>query len=297
MMMHIHCRKITLQFITTCICSMISLCAWAVYPYYDAELSYSHDTNINNADFSRDRLEDDILIAGVTASLPVPLTQRSGLLLSANTEYHYFTQWEDISEWSLGGKLTYRYKPGMAFNAMWYEFMAGGSLLLHQDSSLRDGGQVYVDLGLGKSLTDRIQLRGGYHFNVRRAWDSVAYDTETHRVYANVDWKLVSRINLYGNLGWQYGDVVSSVVITPGGIYGGGPLSIQTEPDSALSDGVQQRGAYNINARTAIGTLGLNYAITQKLALDASARYARSEGDKSLSYEGFRFLCGLLYRF
>src|SRR3972149_9813458 len=102
--MHIHHWKKYLRLVAICSCSTVSLCAWAVNSYYDAELSYSHDTNINNADFSSDILEDDVLIAGFTASLPVLLTQRSGLLLSGNTEYHYFTQWEDISEWKLGGK-------------------------------------------------------------------------------------------------------------------------------------------------------------------------------------------------
>ena len=163
---------------------------------------------------------------------------------------------------------------------------------------MRDGGQIYVDLGLGKSLTDRLQLRGGYHFALRRAWNSDIYDTESHRVYVNIDWKLAERLNLYGNLGWQYGDIVSTVLIRPGGIYGGsGPGAIPLESDPALSEGNQRRGAYTTDAHTAIGTLGLNYAFTQKLALDASVRYVTSDASGPISYQGYRFLCGLLYRF
>jgi hypothetical protein len=266
----------------------------AAQPYYDAEFSVDHDTNIGNAERGVDKLDDNILIFGVAASQPYPVTPRSGLLFSGSASYRRYTRWEDLSHWALGGKFIYRLKPGAAYDAEWFELTAGATLLQHQRSSLRDGGIVFVDLATGRKLTDQLEVRGGYQYSVRRAWNDDVFDNDDHRFYAHFDWRLADRHTLYGTLAWQTGDVVSTATQDVDFL----AVSTAASPDHALSsENHPARIAYRIGADTLSSELGFNYAFTASLAFDLSARYLHADGDGNQKYNDTRILAGLLYRF
>jgi hypothetical protein len=262
--------------------------------YVDAEFSVDHDSNISNASHGGDELDDNILIFGLSANRPQPLTARSGLLLTGRAEYDRYTLWEDLSHFSIGGKIAWRYQPGTSYDAIWYEISSGATLLKHQDSRLRDGGIVFADLSLGSRVTDRLQLRAGYRYRLRRSWDGNVFDNEGHRVYASGDWQAADRLLFYATAGWQTGDAVSTSRQDPAI----GALATAMAADWALGTwkGLP-RVAYRIDADTVTGEFGFNYEIRAGLALDVSARYLHTDGPSKLSYDGLRILGGLLYRF
>lgn len=262
--------------------------------YFDAEFSVDHDSNISNASHRGDVVDDNILIFGLSANRPQILTPRSGLLLTGRVEYDRYTLWEDLSHLSVDGKLAWRYQPGTAFNSIWYEAAAGAALLQHQDSALRDGGKAFIDLSLGSRLTDRLQVRTGYRYSLRRAWSNTVFDDDDHRLYASGDWQAADRLLLYATVGWQTGDVVSTSRMDPAI----NALASARGPDPALGTwNGMPRIAYRIDADSVTGELGFNYAIRADLALDVSARYLNTDGPSNLSYDGLRVLGGLLYRF
>ena len=74
---------------------------------------------------------------------------------------------------------------------------------------------MFVDLSLGSRLTDRLQIRTGYRYSVRRAWSNGVFDNEDHRLYASADWQAADRLLLYATVGWQTGEVVSTSRMDP----------------------------------------------------------------------------------
>ena len=266
----------------------------AAQPYYDAELSVDHDSNIGNAEHRVDKLDDNILIFGITASQPYPVTQYSGLLFSGSVNYRRYTQWDYLSHWAFGGKVVYRVKPGAAYDAEWFELTASATLLQFERSSLRDGGLAFIDAATGRKLTDRLVVRVGYQYSVRRSWNDNIFDNDDHRLYAHFDWQPADRGTLYGTLAWQTGDVVSTASQNPVIL----AVSTAASPDRALSPtNLPPRIAYRIDADVVSGEAGLNYALTTSLAFDLSARYLHADGDGNQRYSDTRILAGLLYRF
>jgi len=58
--------------------------------------------------------------------------------------------------------------------------------------------------------SDVLLVRAGYGFDVRRGRDSAVFDTESHRLFAHLDYRLNQRITLYATSGWRDAEVVST---------------------------------------------------------------------------------------
>lgn len=260
--------------------------------YFDTELSYVHEDNVAHAARASAALDDDVMLARASANWLQPTSPRGGLLASLAGEYQAYTRWSALSRATVSGQLSYRYKPSTDFNAPWLEVSANGALHQFRDSAMRDGGRVGFEAATGSALTDRLNLRLAYRFAIDRSWHDAVFDSEVHRVYGNVDWR-IGRMTCYTTLGWQRGDAVSSTI-----------KSIELDAaaraqasDSALSDEQHSRIAYRLDADTLSATLGFNVALASRLALDVSALYFDADSETGAHYRGYRVTAGVLYRF
>ena len=147
---------------------------------------------------------------------------------------------------------------------------------------------------ISRKLTDQMEIRGGYQYSARRAWNGDVFDNDDHRLYAHLDWRLTDRHTLYSTLGWQTGDVVSTATQDKNIL----DVSTAASPDHALSYANRPpRIAYRIDADILSSEVGFNYAFTASLAFDLSARYLHADGSGDHAYDDTKILAGLLYRF
>lgn len=272
--------------------------------YFDVSLDYLHDDNIGRAEFDRDILEDNIVILSGSLNMPQVLDSRAGLLHSLRIEYAAHTEWEDLSALTASAASTFRYQPGASFSAPWYEAQLVAALLQHRDSDIRDGAQVRLNLAVGSNFTDRLVGRIGYRYELRRAWEEDVFDLDNHRFSGNLDYDVSERVTLYGTLGWQTGEVVSTATPRPQVLNAAETWrldeALSERPAAAVPVGgfyPGDRYAYRIDADTLTGELGINLALSQKLALDLSALHFRAYGEGDNDYDGLLLRAGLLYRF
>ena len=261
-------------------------------PYFDTELSYLHEDNFAHAAHASAALDDDVLLARASVNWLVPTSARSGLLSSLAGEYQRYSRWQALSRAALAGQLSYRYKPYAAFNAPWLEANVSGALRQFQDSSIRNGGRLAFEAATGSALTDRINVRLAYRFALERSWHEAVFDSDSHRVDGSVNWH-TDRTTYYGMLAWQRGDTVSSVANTA-------ELNVVASArarDGALSDAAHSRRAYRLDADTLSATLGVNFALAARLAVDVAALYFDADSATGAHYRGYRVTAGLLYRF
>lgn len=272
--------------------------------YVDVSLDYLHDDNVGRAEVDADILEDDIVALSGSLNVPQLLDSRSGLLHSLRLEYAAHTQWEDLSALAVSAASTFRYQPGASFSAPWYEAQLVAALLQHRDSDIRDGAQLSLNLAVGSNFTDRLVGRMGYRYELRRAWDEDVFDLDNHRFSGNLDYDVSERVTVYGTLAWQTGEVVSTATPRPQVLNASETWhldeALSERPAAAIPVGgfyPGERFAYRIDADTLTGELGINLAMSQKLALDFSALHYRAYGEGDNDYDGLLLRAGLLYRF
>jgi hypothetical protein len=272
--------------------------------YADVSLDYLHDDNIGRAELDRDILEDNIVTLSGSLNMPRLLGSRAGLLNSLRLEYAAQTEWEDLSALTASAASTFRYQPGAAFSAPWYEAQLVAALMQHQDSDIRDGARLRLNLAVGSDFTDRLVGRAGYRYELRRAWEGEVFDLDNHRFSGSLDYGINDWVTLYGTFAWQTGEVVSTATPRPQVLN----ASEARHLDEALSErppGAARVGnffegdrvAYRLDADTLTGELGLNVALSRKLALDFSALHFQAYGDGDNDYDGLQLRAGLLYRF
>ena len=272
--------------------------------YVDVSLDYLHDDNIGRAELEGDVLEDNIVTLSGSLNMPRLLGSRSGLLNSFRLEYAAQTEWEDLSALTASAASTFRYQPGAAFSAPWYEAQLVAALTQHHDSDIRDGGRLRLNLAVGSDFTDRLVGRLGYRYELRRAWEGEVFDLDNHRFSGSLDYGVNDWVTLYGTFAWQTGEVVSTATPRPQVLN----ASEARHLDEALSErplGAARVGnffegdrvAYRLDADTITGELGLNVALSRKLALDLSALHFQAYGDGDNDYDGLQLRAGILYRF
>lgn len=272
--------------------------------YVDIALEYLYDDNIGRAEVDDDILDDNIIALSGSFNLPQVLNARAGLLHTLRLEYAGNAEWEDLSAFTASAASTFRFRPGAAFSAPWYEAQLAAALLQHRDSDIRDGGQIRLNLSVGSNLTDRLVGRVGYRYELRRAWEDEVFDLDNHRFSGNVDYGVNERVTLYGTLAWQTGEVVSTATPRPQVLNASEARhlddALSERPVGAIRVGnffQGERVAYRLDADTLTGEVGLNLALSQKLALDLSALHFRAYGDGDNDYDGLQLRAGLFYRF
>lgn len=283
------------------LCALAALCcARAAHADLDdlkvrLTADYTWDDNVNRGT-EDDRLSDQFASARIGLSLPLNLSARTRLMLSASGGGELFDKYDGLDRTfaELQGELQYRGSGkfgapiyGLFFRTAqdWY------------DTTLRDGYRASIGVSLRKPATDRIFLFGALGYN-RRDGKSEVFDNEEWFVRGTLDYSLSARNTLYVGLEYRYGDSVSS---------GPPSLGALNIADAVVADDVfPDRFAYKAKAHTGILTLGYNFAFAGRHALDFSYRgiYARAEdqppsnvSEDDLYYYDNQFTASYLFRF
>lgn len=271
---------------------------WAVYAY-DDNISRSLLKGEQESDHSL-RLEGNAqwrLPAGKDASA------RFGLMAAGERRFDF----HDLSQLQIGGSAGWLWRPTQGFSAPMFNFDVDLTGHVHEDSKIRDGGTLRATLGAHSRITERLSLRGGYRFTLRRARSSNVFDNERHGVFATGELILAPAVVLSATAAWERGDVVAnSTPVAPvttaatalvvDTAFGPSRFTDQMGPGPAPGPNAGRRVAYRLDADSWQFEVGTRIRLGQRMTLDLSSGYLRVEARRnSLDYDGMQIIASLGY--
>ena len=275
---------------------LLPQCAAAARPTLDLMVDLGYEQNLLRAAASEDRFDDQVVTLAGTLGYPYHLGERSGIhtrLAFARSQYATYDAF-DRTDASLS--VTYRTKPGLAFDAPWYAIGIKGELLDYDDSWLRSGYRLGFEGVVGARLSERLSARLGAHLSERRAdtertglMGGTLYDLREQRLFATADWKS-GTLTWYGGVTLQWGDLVSTATPTPWII----AYADEIQWDSAIG---ANRWGYRIDADTRLYDVGVNIPVGRSGALDMALRRFDIDGPGAIDYDGYALHLGYLFRF
>ena len=200
--------------------------------------------------------------------MPWQLSGTSRLVFSANAGGEKFKRYSGLDRLyaNIQGELQYR-KSGQFSEPIWGIFVRQGEDWY--DSSLRDGYRTSAGFSVRKPLTDKLFFFSALAYNQRDGRSKV-FDTKEVSLKANLDYSLSRRQTLYFGLEGRDGDIVSTA--SPNLAYF--DIAKAVVLDDVFTD--TPRFSYKLKAYTGIVTIGYNFALAERVALDLSYRAAYS---------------------
>lgn len=159
-------------------------------------------------------------------------------------------------------------------------------------SRIRDGVDYRAGLYVQERLTTAISLRAGGHWSGRHA-EGQAFDLGGSSGTMHLDWAPTAAANLYGDYQYYDGDLVSTNLSSPGAIAAASAI----DRDDAFSEGALSQYAYRLDAYAHLGTLGFNYALSPRYALDLQLQSVLARANTGYRYRREFSTLSVLLRF
>lgn len=255
----------------------------------DISAGYTYDDNVTRAEFSNDIEKDSILNVDAGATYNIPFNDKSYFSLKGTLEFNKYLDFNKLSNTRLGIHGSYHLRPFAGYSAIRYLARISYERRMY-DSELRDGSATYLQLGLSKRLTDLLSIRAGY-IKEKIDAESIVFDANNNRFYADADYRLNQKNTLYATLGYLDGDLVTTARAGIGITYKYWVV------DDAFAELSPLRWAYKLQGNATTIRLGDNFVIDSRQALDGSVLYYDSESDEGSTYSGFIYNLNYLYRF
>jgi opacity protein-like surface antigen len=236
-------------------------------PHVDVSADLTWDDNVTRA--SRDeRLSDTFARLNIGAGVPVGLTQHSRLLLDATVSGELYDRYSGLNRTFLNFNGELQYRGSGQYSAPTYGLYIRQAVDWY-NSDLRDGYRAGAGVSIRKPVTDRIHLFGAAGYNWRNANSTVFHGREW-TLRGDLDYTLAQRHTLYLGLEYKDGDTVTTSTPEPALV----AIRVASVPDDVFTN--PQRNSYRLKSRTGIATLGYNFAVKERQALDLSYRFAYS---------------------
>jgi hypothetical protein len=258
---------------------------------FSGSLGFGYDGNPANAESGNTVTGTGYAAANLAASL----TQRPGdstaILLRGSLDGQQYFNYVGLSSAKATLLLRGLYRPQLGFLSP--TFAAWGSAAALQfGASMRNSGEYRGGLYAAEQLTTTLNLRlGGYYVERRSA--SGVFDTDGRAATLDADWLLGQRLTGYLGYEFRYGGFDTSSPPDPGAAAG---ATASASDDAIVRDGVRDI-VYRLQGHAQSGTLGMNYALTPSLALDAQAQGIRTRVSTGDHYTRMMSTLSLLARF
>ena len=258
----------------------------------DGELGYATDDNVTRAARAPEILDDRFATVGAGFTWRQPVARHVRAVARAFGRYEHFEDYSELSNAVGGASLNVQFRARGSLLAPTYSFF-GKAQIADYGSAMRDSYLYSWGVSVEKSLTDRIITSLSLAANERDSKSEV-FDTGEVSASLNLDYQFTRRVATY--LGYQYleGDIVSTA----------SPfwLAIINEAsaiqaDDAFGGAAANRFAYRLNGETQLVTLGINFAIDERNAVDLSGRYADAESESGIRYKRNSVNLAYLLRF
>jgi hypothetical protein len=256
-----------------------------------ADLGLGYDDNSSNAVDGPDQRGNGVVAGNANLDFQWRPTLYTGLVLRGGLGAEGYTEDSKLSNGKVSLLARVAHRPAGGF------YMPTGAVWLSTayrefGSELRSGIDLRAGTYLMMPITTAIGMRVSAGLAERQA-DSKVFDLSTVSYGVDFDWRVASRVTTY--LGYQLidGDLVTSSSLAPVGGYG-----IYEEDDA-----FEGFWAYRLDARTQVATVGLNFALSRSLSIDAQLQRATASAEYAgpvtvdLSYERLQGTIGALLRF
>ena len=237
------------------------------------DFGYAYDDNVSRSGEERNRLWDNIFSMSGTLTRIWSFGSNGRALATALVSGEKFERWQGLGRFSGGLQAEYQYRTSGAFDAPTYA-VVGRAIYEQFESRLRTGPRYFAGVNARRAVTDRIELFGEVGMNARYGHSEV-FRLHDFAMKLNVDYALTRKATMYLAGEYRQGDTVSS---GPPSLAAG--IAEVVVPDDAF--GSLGYIAYRVDARTALGTLGLNYPLGARDSLDLSFRRVEATARRSL---------------
>ncbi|MBI2969698.1 MAG: hypothetical protein HYY36_03055 [Gammaproteobacteria bacterium] len=263
----------------------------------EAEFALYYDDNVSRTGAAPGREEDFITQLGVGATYLQKLSRRAELAVGARVAWERFDEFGDLDNVELAAQGYLVFQPVPGFTQPWVEASARLSRLQFNDSDIRDGNLLQFGAHVGKRLRENVQVTGGYTYT-RRYGEGEVFDLDDHSLELDVDWDASRRLSAYGSYAYHVGEVVSTA---PPGLRIASAAEALS-PDDVFETGIgpgcsNRRCAYRLDADSHVVIAGLEYALSERLSLDLSARWFHVDWGDNASYEGRLYRLSLYLQF
>jgi hypothetical protein len=233
---------------------------------FSGSAGFGYDGNPGNAESGNSVTGTGYAVANFAASLTQRPSDDTAILLRGSLDGQQYFNYVGLSNAKATLLLRGLYRPQLGFLAP--TFAAWGSAAALQfGASMRNSGEYRGGLYAAEQLTTAINLRLGGYYVTRRSASGV-FDTDGRAATLDADWLLSQRLTGYLGYEFRYGSFNTSSPPDPGAAAG---ASVIETDDALIRDGVRDM-VYRLQGHAQSGTLGLNYALTPTLALDAQGQ-------------------------
>jgi hypothetical protein len=254
----------------------------------DAELAYVSDNNAPLAARDQDILRDHAVSLGLAYELHQSLASPNlRMVYRAQLRGERYAEYSGLSNVNGGITATLQYRPSARLLAPTFGVF-GKVAAGEYESKMRNSTFYSGGVSWQQSLTDRLAFSVVVSGTVRDS-DSLVFDTREGSFLVHVDQRFGRGHALYFSYNYLAGDIVSTgtpylAIIDAARVI---------EPDDAFGGLAASRFAYQLDARTQVGTLGLSLALLPQHTLDLSVRYVHADADGGLQYD--RTLASVAY--
>lgn len=289
-------RSVRARIVTGAALLLLSTSALAERPVkvrWSGDLGVGYDDNVGNA---RDRVnirDSTVVAGGVNLDYTRALSLNTGLLLRGALQGEAVEAEDGLSHGRLLAMARLSHRPSGGFYMPTFAVWASAAAL-EFNSTMRDGFEFRGGLFLSGPLTTSIAARFGVAA-VERSAANYVFDLSGWSASVNLDWAVTPGVTLYTGYQFQDGEVVSTGTVPPKSTH----LPTRCGAASACDpdDALKGQSAYRVDAKTRLGTLGINVPLSPRFSLDAQVRHTDSESDGGDGYDRFQGLVSALTRF
>lgn len=256
---------------------IIPIAVKATSPYsLTGSASLNSDNNLSFGSYSRDIVSDDFFDLSLDLKHTNDINKNNRIILSTSASFKNYSKYSGLNSNTLDFKANYQFQFSNSFRSPIYAMY----LNIGQsdfDSDLRDN--IHTDIGLTISwrYDDRTLLRGGYissNTDADATSDGLGntyqtFDNQRNTVFLSINIKPSDTLSLYSSVSLISGDITANWTSQTLDDYAITFTNIreswETIPDEIFGSNWEST---KYNADITKWTLGFNYAIGQRNALD-----------------------------
>jgi len=254
------------------------------------DLTFASDDNLNLSPDKNLAVDDTSTTANISIGSSEKLNDTSMLNLNLNASLSRFQDTKGLDNNAFKLSAAYLYKPGGKFNSPIYTFSTD-IVLSDSKTDIRDQSILTAGAAISGRITTTLSARTGVTTTSAES-DSRVFDTKSSRFFINADLSLSPSITSYLTYSFISGDSVSTLSLNNPTAE---TLKVVNQASVIEQDPTfdQNQIAYQLDTKTSVISLGFNYLIAHKQAIDISASMISSEADNNIDYD--RLIISLSY--
>ncbi len=254
------------------------------------DLTFTSDDNLNLSPDENLAIDDSSTTASASIGLSEKLSNTSLLNLDLTASLNRFQDTDGLDNNEFKLSAAYLYKPGGRFNSPVYIFSTD-VILSDSKTDIRDQSIFKVGATVSAKITTTLSARTGISSTTAES-DSQVFDTKSSRFFINADLSLSSSVATYLTYSFISGDSVSTLALSNPTAE---TLKVINQAKVIEWDPTFGAGqiAYQLDTETSVISLGFNYTIARKQAIDISASMINAQAENNIDYD--RLIINLSY--